>query len=186
MKNDFVYQLGGIREGVLLYAPVFMYIFLKMRSDFQKNKNNINEIVDKISGRPCNQWPKEYQEEFEKLFTPEKKWIDLQREFIYFLIFIFSEYTLSHIKQGDKERMEFTLDYLFEIFKDDRQPWSILPPDEDAYNKYKSSDNPLLVLNSAIGKVSNKKDILFLLGFIEVITGILRFYIKPAVDKLFK
>jgi hypothetical protein len=186
MKNDFVYQLGGAREGVFLYAPVFMYVFLKMRSDFQKNENNINEIVDRISGRPCNQWPKEYQEEFEKLFTPEKKWIDLQREFLYFLIFIFSGYVFDYIKKDDQERMKFTLDYLFEMFKDDRQPWFALHPDEDAYSKYQSSDNPLLVFHSAISKASEEKDSLFIFDFITQTTGISKFYIKPAIDKLFK
>lgn len=186
MKNDFVYQLGGVREGVFLYAPVFMYIFLRMRADFQKNDSDINEIVDKISGRPCNQWPKEYQEDFEKLFTPEKKWIDLQREFIYFLIFIFSGYTFNYIKKNDQERMEFTLDYLFEIFKDNRQPWFILPPDEDAYNKYHNSDSPLLIFHTAISKISEEKDSLFLANFITIINSISKFIIKPAVDKLFR
>ncbi|MGI6378934.1 MAG: hypothetical protein ACOX0H_02950 [Patescibacteria group bacterium] len=186
MKNDFVYQLGGVREGVFLYAPIFMYIFLKMRADFQKNENDINEIVDKISGKPCNQWPQEYKEEFEKLFTPEKKWIDLQREFIYFLIFIFSGYTFNHIKKDDQERMQFTLDYLFEIFKDNKQPWFILPPDKNAYNKYHNSDNPLLIFHSSISQASGEKDALFILEFISLINGVSKFYIKPAVDKLFQ
>jgi hypothetical protein len=57
---------------------------------------------------------------------------------------------------------------------------------EDAYTKYQSSDNPLLVFYTVISKTSGEDDALFLHNFIIQITGISKFYIKPAIDKLFK
>ena len=186
MKNNFAYQLGIVREGVYIYSPVFMYLFLKMREIFGTNNNDVDNIVSKISGLSCGQWPQQYQEDFEKLFILDEKLVNLQREFIYFSIFIFSEFAFNYIDKNDQEKKEFTLDYLFEIFKDNRKPWFIKPPSQDAYNKYRNSDNPILVLHNEISKVSEEKDVLFLADFVIVITSIVKFYIGSTVKKVFE
>lgn len=184
MNKKFEFQLNGLRAGVLMYAPIFMYSFLRMREKFQTNDDKSDNTIKNVVCRFYTQWPKSDQDKFERLFTPEKKWFRLQREFIYFLIYFFSNYASKYINK-DQDKTKTILDYLFEIFNDHNQPWFDIPLDEDAYSKYQQSDNPLITLQSKIVKISGEEDSVFLFSFIFRITGILKHFIKPTVNELF-
>lgn len=186
MLKDFNYQVNGLKYAVFLYAPIYMYIFLKMYESKDKDiSNELSKNIGNISGKMVSEWPKIECQEFNNLFTPEKKWINIQREFIYFLIFSISGYAFNFINISAQDKMFIIVDELFDVLRDKKTPWYKDPIDEDAYNKYKLSDNYLIKLNEEITKITGQDDSLFLVQFQTRITGIFKYHISPAIDKLF-
>lgn len=185
MDNNFEYKINGLRFGINTYSPIFMYLYLMMREKFQANDKEVEKTLEQIVGRPCIHWPEPIKNDFDRLFTLDLKYIRLQREIIYFLIYIFSNYAFQYIDTKDQDKMKIILDNLFEIFRKDDKPWTGAPPANDSYSKYQQSKNPLLTFQQEISKTTGEKDSLFLFGYITLATSLLKNFIKPTVDKLF-
>lgn len=188
MTQSFDQILKSLRDGVLLYSPILMYLFLK-RKEYGYQEQIISDTSfdweDGIYGLPINRWPQQEQNNFLKLFANDEKLYVLQREFIYFLIYLFSGYAFKYIPVEEQSRMRNVLDCLFDLFSYRNEPWFVTPPDQDAYSKYQNAENPLLLLSSEIRKITGEEDSMFLFQFIAEITSISTHFIKPSVEKLF-
>lgn len=176
------YRLDGVRAGILLYAPVLMYLFLKRQEEGINSNKKFD--VKEIAGRSVNEWPSNVQEDFEKLFKPDEKLIRLQKEFIYFLIFVYFGAIFNYLEDQSNNGQKIVLDYLFDIFDGGDAPW-LRDLDSDAFNKYVSaSDNFFMKFSNELSSITGEEDALFLHDFVTEAAGIFNFLIKPSVDKL--
>ena len=70
MLKNFGDQVEGLKNIATLYAPVYMYILLKMYGS--RNNTNIHEEIDvnikNICGKNVAEWPESERQEFINLF----------------------------------------------------------------------------------------------------------------------
>ena len=156
----------------------------KQKKDMEAITKEIEKSTEGLVGCPYSQWPEVRKKDFDRLaeILPKEKWIRLYAEVIYFLIFTISGYSCKYIDQEDRVLIP---DCLFEIF-DDSELWIEGQPEDDAYNKYAQAKiSPLEKFSHEIAKISGLEDEMFLMFFAFKVTGIFKFFIAPAIDKIF-
>ena len=77
------------------------------------------------------------------------------------------------------------VDNLFDLLRDENVLWYQENIDENAYEKYKKAENPLLKFYGEISAIIDEHDPIFLGNYTMRITMIFKYLISPSLDKLF-
>jgi len=190
MSKNLRNKLDKLKAGIGIFTPIYVYIFLKMlelskqKKDMEAVTKEIEKSTEGLIGRPYSQWPEVRKKDFNRLaeILWKEKWVRLYAEVIYFLIFTISGYSYKYI---DQQYRVLILDSLFEIF-DDLELWIEGQPEEDAYNKYAQAKiSPLEKFSHEIARISGLEDEMFLALFCARVTIIFKFFIAPAIDRIF-
>lgn len=178
-------HLHALKSGVTIFAPICLYSLLKtIEIGKTEHGKKTDEIINKLAGIPLVDWPKDTKDDYyelsETLFSLE----ELQEVFAeihYFLIYIITGYISKYI---DQKNQKLVLDALFDLFSD-KQTWENKYPEDDAFTKYRESENSLLEFSNQIAKSTRMTDAMTLFDYSTDITSINKFFIQPALDKIF-
>jgi len=181
-------QIEKLKSGVIIFAPICLYSLLKnwqlSKLNIKKSGKEFNEGVNKIIGIPLQEWPKDIKEDYYKLsesLLNFEQLKDIFAELNYFLIFSTAGYASKYINENDQK---IVLDNLFEIFND-RKMWEEKYPDNNAFNKYRQSENTAIELQKNISKIIRENDPLILIDLVMDIISMPMFFINPVIEKLF-
>jgi hypothetical protein len=177
-------QLGKLRDVVASYAPLCLYSFLvELEVINAGRKIGTYYTLDSVSGLPLHVWPEDIKKDYYSLCDTLP--IDvLQRVFAeihYFLIFSVAAQSSRYINIENQTRM---LDTLFGIF-DDKTVWGTGFPSEDAFTKYRKTDNPMLVFSFHLAASVGVRDAFDVARLTTSVGDIVRSFITPSVEKIF-
>lgn len=178
-------QLHALKSGVIIFAPLYLYSFLKLIETRKiKREKGIGEIINEIAGLPLSEWPPNTKEDYYALSETLLNLDQLKNTFAeihYFLIYTIAGYTS---KYTDQNGQELILDALFDLFNN-KQLWGNKYPENNAFTKYRKAQNLLLEFSNQISKTAGVSDSLLLFDFSIEATSINKFFIQPALDKIF-
>ena len=178
-------QLHALRSGVTIFAPLYLFALLKIiEADQTEQKKDFDEMINKLAGLPLVDWPKDAKEDYYKLLETLLNLNQLKNTFAeihYFLIYIITEHASKYI---DNEGQKLVLSSLLDLFND-KQLWGNEHPEESALSKYRKSNNFLFEFSSQIGKTAGVDDSLLLANFAVEVTSISKYFIQPALHKIF-
>lgn len=182
-------ELEALKSEVFIYAPICLYLTLKELEFYKTNGAPMSadakekKEIKKLYGVPLGEWPSKTKEDWYKLSEslPLKQTRKIFAEIHYFLIYSIGALSSKYLEE---EGQTIALDFLYDIFND-RNLWNAEDPTEDCFSKYRNSDNTFTTLINSIGDVINENDPLLTRSIAIEIASISKFFLAPAVDKIF-
>ncbi|NOY35879.1 MAG: hypothetical protein GXP44_03130 [bacterium] len=182
-------ELEALKFGMSIYAPICLYLILKELSFYKISKTlipadaEIKGEIKKLYGVPFGEWPPHIKEDWYKLSEslPLEQIKKISAEVHYFLIYSMGALSSKYLEE---EGQTMVLDFLYDIFND-RDLWNPEDPTEDCFSKYRKSPNTFTTLIDNLGSVIAERDPLLTTSLAIDIAGIPKFFLAPAVDKIF-
>jgi len=182
-------ELEALKSGISIYAPICLYLILKELEFYKTNKTPMptdaqeKKEIEKLYGVPLGEWPPQIKEDWYRLSEslPLEQIKKIFAEVHYFLIY--STGALSS-KYLEEEGQTIVLDFLYDIFSD-RNLWNAADPTEDCFSKYRKSPNAFVTLVDNLGEATTERDPLLTRGLAIEIASIPKFFLTPAIDKIF-
>lgn|GEM_PF-4374741 len=177
-------QLHELRMGVMIYSPLYLYSLLRIKEGTARHDKETDQAINKLAGLALAAWPKDSKDDYYKLLETLLSLEELKNTFAeihYFLIYTIAGYVSKYINQDDQKTV---LDALFDLFND-RKIWESRYPENTAFTKYRESENFLLEFSNQISKTTGMTDSLLLADYAVEVSSINKFFIQPALDKIF-
>ncbi len=188
--------LDGIAQVLVLdihrFAGSLTFSILKIYELYSENKKEeLKEAVTKIKYwlavlKPYEEWSDSTKQELEVLSQGVgQKWLDINEECIYFLIYLGTSQFYGHLNEKDtKNLIDKMVYYYFDVYvKSAENIHKKDNPDVDFYNRYSKSDNPLQIFGCKVCNILGKEDVSLLTQVIFHAGGFAAFLGKFIKDK---
>ncbi|MDP2940590.1 MAG: hypothetical protein Q8O13_11065 [Candidatus Omnitrophota bacterium] len=162
--------LEGIAQILVLdihrFAGSLTFSILKIYELYSENKKEeLKEAVTKIKYwlavlKPYEEWSDSTKQELEALSQGVgQKWLDINEECIYFLIYLATSQFYGHLNEKDtKNLIDKVVYYYFDVYvKSAENIHKKDNPDVDFYSRYSKSDNPLQIFGCKVCNILGKE-----------------------------
>lgn len=176
-KSKFISDKGtGVLEGIAQilvldihrFAGSLTFSTLKIYKLYSENKKEeLEEAVTKIKYwlvvlKPYEEWPDSAKQELEALSQGVgQKWLDVNEECIYFLIYLATSQFYGHLNEKDtKNLIDKVVYYYFDVYvKSTENIHKKDNPDADFYSRYSKSNNPLQIFGCRVCNILGKEGV---------------------------
>jgi hypothetical protein len=179
-KSKFIPDKGaGVLEGIAQmlvldihrFAGSLTFSILKIYKLYSENrKEELEEAITKIKYwlavlKPYEEWPDGTKQELEILSQGVgQKWLDINEECIYFLIYLVTNQFYGYLNEKDtKNLIDKVVYYYFDVYvKSAENIYKKDNPEVDFYSRYSKSDNPLQIFGCKVCNILGKECVILL------------------------